>query len=247
MCVSVQWIGTGTLSHQAICREHHLLCTLQFTGISSTGGQMRWCTKIHLFETIWKWQLYCRNIEIKMKQNIIDDACIVDFFLCTEEHYNAFFFFPCQESNNLSFIFQVWIPLEIWLLQDNMAFKMMIRRRFPVNSVDFMNKEENTTNIRKLPRVSKFILLVIAHGDSLYSGHHGIPDTWPFSANCPLSWEMYICVFLVSASFKCNRSLLSKARGATSCWGEINVTFQCAPMQEGRSSNGERHVCKVTL
>lgn len=81
LCASI--LQNGTLSHQAnsvMWSGHHLLCTLQFTGISSPREQMRWCTKIHLFETISKWQfLYRRNIEIKMKQNITDDACIVDF------------------------------------------------------------------------------------------------------------------------------------------------------------------------
>lgn len=62
--------------------EYHqfLRCTHLFTGTTSPRGQrVHWCTKIHLFETIWKWQLYRRNIEMRMKQNIVDGACIVDF------------------------------------------------------------------------------------------------------------------------------------------------------------------------
>lgn len=80
--------------------------------------QTHWCTKIHLFETISKWQfLYRRNIEIKMKQDITDDACIVDF--CALENITL----PSEKPQIL--IFQVWIPPEIlarvWC---NVAFRV---------------------------------------------------------------------------------------------------------------------------
>lgn len=114
LLASVLQIGSSTLSHQAssaICKEHHLLCTLQFTGVSSAREQMHWCTKIHLFETISKWQLlYRRNIEIKMKQNITDDACIVDF--CALKNITMLFALWNIKKTRISFIFQVWIPLE---------------------------------------------------------------------------------------------------------------------------------------
>lgn len=80
--------------------------------------QTHWCTKIHLFETISKWQfLYRRNIEIKMKQDITDDACIVDF--CALENITL----PSEKPQIL--IFQVWIPPEIWAcVWYNVAFRL---------------------------------------------------------------------------------------------------------------------------
>lgn len=109
--------------NSVICSEHHLLCTLQFTGISSAREQTRWCTKIHLFETISKWQfLYRRNIEMKMK-NITDDACIVDF--CALENITLPFCLLKDYKCKNCFHFSSMIPAEIWaFVRCNVAFRV---------------------------------------------------------------------------------------------------------------------------
>lgn len=111
LCASA--LEVGALSHQAnslMLSEHHFLCTLGFTRNLSSREWTHWCTKIHLFETISKWQfLYRRNIEIKMKQDITDDACIVDF--CALK--NITMLLPSEKSQmqRISFMVQVWICL----------------------------------------------------------------------------------------------------------------------------------------
>lgn len=141
------------IRQQCNLQQHHLLCILQFTEISSTTEQKRWCTKIHLFETISKWQfLYRRNIEIKMKQNITDDACIVDFCALN----NITMLMPSEispKSDPLSF-FKYGFPRSSGSYSIMWHLRYQMRQQFPVI------KAVIEWTMRKLPKVYEFILLV---------------------------------------------------------------------------------------
>lgn len=71
-----------------------------------------------------------------MKQNITDDACIVDF--CALKNITM--------QVSLSFFPPVWIPPQIWFLQNNVAFMLADETAISNDqSADGMNKEQINT------------------------------------------------------------------------------------------------------
>lgn len=90
-----------------------------------------------------------RNIEIKMKQNITDDACIVDF--CALKNITMRMPSEISQKQECLSFFQSGFPPQIWFLQYNVAFKIWDETAISSDqSRDWMNNEEMTQCVGSL-------------------------------------------------------------------------------------------------